>query len=58
MHKKLSIDADEVMADLGDNKSHAELSNGMPTALPRILLYFILALYKYSYMVLCEIVFW
>ncbi|KAM3707811.1 hypothetical protein ACB098_02G053500 [Castanea mollissima] len=26
-HKKLSIDADEVMADLGDNKSQAELRN-------------------------------
>lgn len=54
----MSIDADEVMADLGDNKSQAELRIGMPTTLPGILQYFVLALYKCSYTVLCEIVFW
>ncbi len=50
-HKNLSIDADEVMADLGDIKNQAELRNGMPTILLRILQHFIFALYRCPYMV-------
>jgi hypothetical protein len=56
MHKEMSVDADEVMADLGDSRSQAESveGTGMPNILSGILQHFVLALfafYKCSYMV-------
>lgn len=52
----MSVDADEVMADLGDNRSQAESveGKGMLNILSGILQHFVFALfalYKFSYMV-------
>jgi hypothetical protein len=53
MYKEMSVDADEVMADLvGDSRSQAESveGKGMPNNLSGILQHFVFALYKCSYM--------
>lgn len=52
----MSVDADEVMADLGDSRSQAEsaVGKGMPNILSGISQHFVFAvfaLYKCSYMV-------